>query len=177
MQGRIQCQSEVGTGTTFTVELPIIDRLESNYTENEVFQHDQDQNPNKNNIQRRILIVDDSKIVRRVLVGLFQKRKWQTEEAEDGKKGMEKFMNGEYDVVLMDKNMPGVMDGLKLTRLLRSFGEMTGRARKDLCLIGMTGEVEEVETKWKEAGVDRVLVKPLNSEGVLSCIDGFFDAG
>jgi len=61
----------------------------------------------------KILIVDDEEMIRSTLKDILEDEGYETDEAADGKAGLEKLKAGEYDVVLCDIKMPK-MDGLEL---------------------------------------------------------------
>lgn len=64
------------------------------------------------------LIVDDSRVIRKVARQIFEASGFSCEEAEDGKKAFETAKQKMPDVVLLDWNMP-VMNGLEFLKVLR----------------------------------------------------------
>ena len=63
----------------------------------------------------QILIVDDENVQLEMLKGFLVKQGYGVDTAEDGKRGLEKFKRGSFDLILTDLRMPG-MDGLQLLR-------------------------------------------------------------
>ena len=61
----------------------------------------------------KILIIDDEKPIRRTLREILEYEKYQVEEAEDGKAGLQKLEENAYDVVMLDIKMPK-MDGMEV---------------------------------------------------------------
>lgn len=64
------------------------------------------------------LIVDDSRVIRKVARQIFEASGFECEEAEDGKIALTACQNKTFTVVLLDWNMP-VMDGIEFLRALR----------------------------------------------------------
>ena len=79
--------------------------------------------------------------------------------AWNGREAVDAVLQDEFDVILMDINMPE-MDGLEATRRIRKLEIDTG---KHVPIIAMTAAVMEEETKrYFETGMDRVVAKPIN---------------
>ena len=72
----------------------------------------------KENKQIRILIVDDDKDIRELLSHLLQKRGFITEEAKNGKEGLEKISTLKPDIIILDVVMPQ-MDGFQTCQFLK----------------------------------------------------------
>lgn len=68
---------------------------------------------------RTCLVVDDSRVVRRVARHILEAHGYVVAEAPDGRKALEACRHGLPDFVLLDWNMP-VMDGLSFLRALRA---------------------------------------------------------
>ena len=68
---------------------------------------------------KKILIVDDSPTIRKLLGYTLKRNSYITEEAEDGIDAMEKLSGSEIDLVIVDLNMPN-MDGISFVKSLRS---------------------------------------------------------
>ena len=63
----------------------------------------------------QILIVDDENVQLEMLKGFLVKQGYGVDTAEDGKRGLEKFKRGSFDLILTDLRMPGI-DGLQLLK-------------------------------------------------------------
>ncbi|OGT19187.1 MAG: hypothetical protein A2522_06290 [Gallionellales bacterium RIFOXYD12_FULL_53_10] len=90
--------------------------------------------------------------------------------AENGKLAIESIKTGEYDMVLMDIQMP-VMNGLEATRLLRQHADF-----KRLPVVGMSaGMMQDEAGEAVRAGMNGFVAKPVNiikltSELLNACI-------
>ncbi|QDK36633.1 response regulator [Bdellovibrio sp. NC01] len=108
---------------------------------------------------RKVLIVDDSSD-NQLLIQLYLKKKGVISEfADNGEMAVNKALNSNYDVVLMDMQMP-VMDGYTATKRLREHGFTKP-------IIALTAHaMSEDRNRCIEAGCNDYLTKPIDS-GVL----------
>ncbi len=107
---------------------------------------------------RRVLLVDDNEINRRVAVGLLRSRGHQVVVVENGQKAVETLAEQEFDVVLMDMQMP-VMDGYEATAELRQREHQTGG---HLPIVAMTAEALKGDReRCLAAGMDDYISKPI----------------
>jgi len=117
----------------------------------------------------RILIVDDSSTMRRIIGNVVQQlgvAKEDFDEAEDGVVAWKLFQeNNNYDVVLTDWNMPN-MNGLELVKTIR-----TADKKIPIVMITTEGGKGEVITALK-AGVNNYIVKPFSADILKEKLDG-----
>jgi DNA-binding NarL/FixJ family response regulator len=109
-------------------------------------------------VQRKILIVDDSDVMRRILKNLLEKnQEWSVDAgATDGRDAMEKVKKLHFDLAILDFSMP-TMDGLELA------GELK-RIDPKMSIVMLTAfKNESLNRKAYKAGVTWVLSK---SEGI-----------
>jgi two-component system, chemotaxis family, protein-glutamate methylesterase/glutaminase len=66
-------------------------------------------------VVKKVLIVDDSALVRKQLTEIISTLDYETEIAKNGKEAVEKATQTQYDVITMDINMP-VMDGIEAVK-------------------------------------------------------------
>lgn len=106
-----------------------------------------------------VLIVDDSSAVRAYHASILLKDGHQVDFADNGYEGLEKFCTGNYDVVLVDINMPK-MHGYDLIREIRR----TERGRKAGIVVISTEASHNDMVEAYKAGADLYLVKPVKPE-------------
>jgi len=107
---------------------------------------------------RRVLLVDDNAINRRVAQGHLEARGHRVVEAHDGESALAALAEGPFDVVLMDVQMP-VMDGFEATRRIRQ-SELRGARRQRVVAMtahAMAGDRE----RCLAAGMDGYVAKPI----------------
>jgi len=94
---------------------------------------------------KKILLVDDKALLRDALIEYLGSEEYEIIEAEDGEKAISLFKNNDYDVVILDHNLPG-MDGYKTLKLMK-------QTKPEIPVIGLTGELTiEVREKYLSMG-------------------------
>lgn len=106
----------------------------------------------------RVLVADDNEINQVVACKFLQKLGCQVEVARTGREAVEAISRTDYDVVLMDCEMPE-MDGYEATREIRRREDVTLTHLPIMALTGHTSD--EDAQKCRQAGMDTVLTKPL----------------
>ena len=141
--------------------------LEALYAQprNSVRQKKQEQSHEEKNTLR-ILLAEDQKINRKIVSGLLAKYKWEIVEAVDGQEALEKATNEDFDLILMDVQMPR-MDGYEAKRKIRE----QEKKSEHIPIIAMTAHAMKGDKeKCLAAGMDHYLTKPINTEEVVKII-------
>ncbi len=108
---------------------------------------------------RRVLVVDDSRLQRRILVASLKKWGFEVVEAESGEAAMEICQTETPDLILSDWMMPG-MNGLEFCRVFR-----TRSSEEYAYFILLTSKSEKNEVaEGLDAGADDFLTKPVSSD-------------
>ena len=114
--------------------------------------------PASTGLQRRILVVDNSSLVRLYYRDTLEKAGFQVEQAINGIEAMEKVLAQPFDLVIVDVNMPR-MDGFSFLRTLR-------RSAPDIAtlpaLVITTEAGEQDVDAARAAGANFYLVKPVS---------------
>jgi len=114
---------------------------------------------------KRVLVVDDSKVMRNILKRLLQKQGYATDEAPDGATALALMQQRFYDVAFMDLEMP-VMDGIDCATALREWERSIGRAhRQRICAVSSHTAVKE--NRALSAGFDHYESKPIRHKCLL----------
>jgi PAS domain S-box-containing protein len=116
----------------------------------------------------RILLAEDSPDNRAITVAYLQDTPYRVEIAENGSIACEKFTAGQYDLVLMDRQMP-VMDGLTATRTIRAWEQANDRPPTPI--IALTASALKGDREMcLAAGCTAYLSKPIKQEVLLQAI-------
>jgi signal transduction histidine kinase/ligand-binding sensor domain-containing protein/DNA-binding response OmpR family regulator len=107
----------------------------------------------------RVLLAEDNPVNRRFALRILEKRGHQVIAASDGSEAVEAFAHGEFDVILMDVQMPG-MDGFEATARVRRIEDARGGGH--IAIIALTAHAMKGDReRCIEAGMDDYLSKPL----------------
>jgi signal transduction histidine kinase/CheY-like chemotaxis protein len=153
-KGRINVDSSLGKGTTFTVELPY--RIAAEEEEN--LEEQKEKIINSDRFKKlHILIVDDSEMNLLVVKMIFRKHGISFDAATSGKDALELIENNKYNLVLTDIQMPE-MDGIEFAQRVRAHKD----AKKAITpLIAVTGQVNvEAHDTYLSAGLNDYIIKP-----------------
>lgn len=111
-----------------------------------------------------ILIVDDERAVRRLLVRGFEGKGYRIVEASGGLDAAAKLKTAEFDFVISDVSMPK-MDGMKLLAEIKE-------SYPETCVILITGYPEDyISRELLKAGADRCFTKPFNSSDIFDYVN------
>ena len=105
----------------------------------------------------RVLVVDDSSLVRLYYRSTLEKAGFEVEQAINGIEAMERALSQPFDLVVVDVNMPR-MDGLTFLRALRRGA--TDVATMPALMISTESEAQDIVAA-QEAGANFYLVKPV----------------
>jgi DNA-binding response OmpR family regulator len=117
----------------------------------------------------RILIVEDSDSIRRMIEALVKARGYDVTAFPTGAKGLDFAFATPPDVVLLDLNLPGSYDGFEVCRRLRA-NPLT-RAVPVVIITAMADG--ESKRKALEAGASAYYTKPFSPTALLKEIDSF----
>ena len=160
MAGDIALESETGCGSTFrfTCELPKA-RAEV------APPADVDIGPDISAGALRVLLVEDHPVNRRV-VALMLGDAFHLDQAVDGAQGVEAALASDYDVILMDMQMP-VLDGLAATRRIRMAERELRKPRSAIVMLTANAH-GEAATASLAAGADGHLTKPVTASSLFA---------
>ncbi|MBN2685573.1 MAG: response regulator [Pontiellaceae bacterium] len=119
----------------------------------------------------KILLVEDNKVNQMVVRKMLAKLGYTADLAENGKQAVEAALQGSYDLILMDIQMP-IMDGLEATRALRE--QLPAESRPIIAGLSAHAMKESRDTAI-ESGMDKYITKPVRMEGLVSVLRGKTD--
>ncbi|MDB5414086.1 MAG: multi-sensor hybrid histidine kinase [Rubritepida sp.] len=114
-----------------------------------------------------VLVADDNRVNLRVVAKILESAGHIPTLVSDGEEALDAIEQQEFDLVLMDLNMPR-MDGIEAAKLYR----MQSLGRRRVPWLAVTADAtEEARRRCEDAGFTACLVKPLTPEALLAAID------
>jgi len=172
MGGRVGVDSREGVGSTFWFEAQLAIPLPE--PDN---RHPQTQpavllappGPLSERAGRRVLVVDDNVVNQKVARHFLGKLGYRADVVHDGREAVLAWQRGDYDLILMDCEMP-VMDGYEATRQIR----IHEGGERHIPIVALTAHaVSGAEIKCRAAGMDAYITKPLVREQLAACLERF----
>jgi len=118
-----------------------------------------------------ILLAEDSKPNQILAIGLLTKWGHEVDTAENGQEAVARYQQGNFDLVLMDVQMP-IMDGLTATRHIRELEQGTNTR---IPIIAMTARAMNQDRQLcMEAGMDDYLSKPIRATELASALRNLY---
>lgn len=109
--------------------------------------------------ERKLLIIDDEENIRKMLKRSLEAENYQIELAFNGEEGLQKAKEDDFDLILLDLNLPG-MDGIEVLENLREEDNLT-----PVLIITGYGSVDSAVKVMKLGAID-YLQKPFNPEEI-----------
>jgi signal transduction histidine kinase/CheY-like chemotaxis protein len=162
MGGRISVASAPGQGSTFSfsMDCPIWSGVDQGGTSRAAKQA----RGGAGTRRLRVLLAEDNRVNQLLVVRLLEARGHQVTVAGDGRVALAEIERENFDVILMDVQMPE-MDGLEATRLLRARGVRAP-------IIAMTAHAMQGDRdRCLSAGMDAYVSKPIQPEEVFEAIE------
>jgi signal transduction histidine kinase/CheY-like chemotaxis protein len=166
MGGGITVQSAPGAGSTFsfTIDCPVCDERDDAAERGMRVRNDADAG------RLSILLAEDNPVNQLLMVRLLEGRGHKVTVAADGHAALDEATRHDFDVILMDVQMPE-MDGLEATRLLRKRGVRTP-------IIAMTAHAMQGDRdNCLRAGMNNYVSKPIQPDEVYEVIEDAVTAG
>ena len=161
MGGDITVRSELGQGSVFTVDLPLLACEPENPTRPAAAPSPQDQR------RLRILVSEDHATNQAYLQAVLDRLGHQAVFCVNGLQALHRLQDQDFDLVLMDLHTP-VMDGFAAARAIRQLPGPKAAVR----IIALSADAfDESRTLALEAGMNEFLAKPLSIEALASVLD------
>ena len=161
-KGRIQVDSQLGSGAKFTIRLPVIEKELTHEEKTEIFR-------SKPQVEKYILHVEDERSISDVhyYVLTHEPCNHKVDRAYTGQEAMALFDGNEYDFVSLDYVLPGEFNGMDVYHHIRE-------TNKTIPILFVSGNIEFLESikvlKQKDAFID-YLSKPSQNKEYVNCIN------
>lgn len=168
MGGKIFAESELDKGSVFSVDIPFkLDAL--SLSKKEEAERDEIVQDLKG---IKVLLVDDNEVNRVVIKGLLNKWNALVEEAESGQASVDLASVNDFDLVLMDVQMPG-MNGFEAAEAIKTNYDARDL---DVPVLALSAYLlSENDARLKSNWVDDFLLKPINPDILYERIEGLLD--
>ena len=157
--GAVTVESELGRGSTFTVQVPL--RLPADFARNQ----------DTDSARGRVLVVDDDEIARTIVRHVLGRRALDVDCVGDGPAAINAAARSQYDLILMDLQMPG-MDGFQTAHGLR---ELAGYSETPI--VAVTANCSnDYRNLCVKHGMQGFLSKPVQSRELVQAVEKFLSA-
>lgn len=164
---QIQLQSELGQGSVFSFSVPLMQLSEQ---QQDALQREQSDHLNVKLLQEgslrfnaKVLLVEDNEINQEVAAELLKQLGVSYDLAMNGEQAVTKAQDHDYDLILMDIQMP-ILDGYQATRRIRQFN-----AQLPIIALTAAAMIEDKE-KALSAGMNDHLSKPIDKAVLRECL-------
>ncbi len=154
--GTLQLETEIDKGTTFFVDLS----FEKGDPEALIEVVSEDVQSDEARIRgKHILLAEDNVVNQKVMLRFLERWEIQLTIVENGQEAIERLQNEDFDLILMDLQMP-VMDGYEATTRIRKLAEPR---KRDIPIIALTAAaLKEVKEEVYASGMNDFVTKPFN---------------
>lgn len=164
MGGKIEVESRINEGSTFTVTLDLIPTIPEQLNDEETQE--------LNIREHKVLLVEDNDINAEIAMMMLKQSGIEIDRAENGQSGLERVKENHYAAVLMDIQMP-IMNGYETSRAIR---QLDGEYFKKLPIIAISANAYDDDIKQcLEAGMNDHIAKPFNPDDLMKLLHKYIN--
>lgn len=116
---------------------------------------------------KKVLVAEDSSVIINLTKNVLLFEKYGITAVKNGKQVLEKLLNEDFDLILMDINMP-VMDGIECTKTIRALED---KNKANIPIVAITGNYKNYTLDdFKKAGLNDYIQKPLDYDLLLATV-------
>lgn len=117
---------------------------------------------------KKVLIAEDSSVIQNLLKRILEFQNFEIKAVKNGEQVMRTLQNDDFDIVLLDINMP-VMDGMESVKAIRGLSD---EKKANMPVVAITGNAKNyTEEEFTEAGFNHVLIKPLDFDNLVKVVN------
>lgn len=119
---------------------------------------------------KKILIAEDSSVIQNIATRVLSFQRFEIDSAKDGKQVMTKVAKENYDMILMDINMPK-MDGMECSRQIRALED---EQKAKIPIIAITGNAKNYSMEdFQAVGINDFMPKPIDFDLLVQKVKEF----
>lgn len=121
-------------------------------------------------MSKKILIAEDSSVILNLTKKILMQQDFEIVTVKNGKSVLEKLEKENFDLILMDINMP-ILDGMETTKRIR---EMSDQKIAKLPIFAITGNALNYSIEeFKAIGINEYLQKPLDFDRLVTLVNNY----
>ena len=121
-------------------------------------------------MSKKIIIAEDSSVIQNLTTKILSGQDYETISVKNGKDVLKKLESDNYDLILMDINMP-VMDGVECAKQIRGHEDESIR---NIPIIAISGNARNYSREdFKSMGINDYLPKPLNYDQMVDMVNQY----
>jgi len=160
LQGSVSVSSELGKGSTFTLDLPLRLAPEAGPRKVEL-----------KKVRGRVLVVDDNAMAQTVASHALRRQAFEVQCAGDGLNAVDAASKSQFDVILMDLQMPG-LDGFETVERIR---KLPGYGATPI--IAVTANCSsDYRDRCASCGMQDFLAKPVRTRDLVQTVEKYLEA-
>jgi hypothetical protein len=118
-------------------------------------------------VQKQVLVAEDSSVIQNITKKVLQFQNYNITAVKNGLQVLEIMEKNDFDIILMDINMPG-MDGMECARQIR---KLPDEKKSSVPIVAITGNAKNYTLEdFREAGINEYLQKPLNFDALVETV-------
>lgn len=121
---------------------------------------------------KKVLVAEDSSVIQNLTRKILEFQNYEITSAKNGQEVMKLIGQGDYDIILMDINMPK-MNGIDCAKEIRALGD---EKKAQTPIIAITGNAMNLtDEEFKAVGINEYLTKPLDFDALVDTVKKWTD--
>ena len=121
-------------------------------------------------MSKNILIAEDSSVILNLTKKILEQENYNISAAKNGQEVLNKLADNDYDLILMDINMP-ILDGMECAKQIRA---MADQSKSTTPIFAITGNANNYsDEEFKAVGINEYLPKPLDFDQLVTLVNTY----